>query len=158
MDEDRSGSKPGNARHLHRFELHKRVSNRLRRTDGVVDCRSEPSPFRPTKLFASVDGDAFGSACPDGDLEFEWRPRTESTDQFRIQFNLSDEPWSCGWHQDETHPERGACHFQIDHQDWAESKRTGVEFEDGLPMAVFEACLDALREHGSTPESILDGT
>lgn len=88
-------------------------------------------------------------------LEVEWRPRTGSEDQFRVQFTPVDEPWSCGWHRDETHPELGTCHFQVDYPDRKDSERAGFEFDDELPMAVLETCLDALREHGSKPETIL---
>lgn len=156
MKNHRSERKPESPTHLHRFELHKRFSTRLQRTAGIDDVQTEPSAFRPTKIRASVEGNVFGVACPDGELEVEWRPRTGSTDEFRMQFTPSDDRWSCGWHQDETHSDLGACHFQIDHRDWTEPKRTGVVFDDGLPMAVFEACLDELREYGATPESIAE--
>jgi hypothetical protein len=148
-------SVPGNATHLHRYELHKRFADRLRRTTGIEKVRTEPSPLRPTAITARIDGADFG-ACPDGDLEIEWRPRDVEHDQFRIQFTPVGEAWSCGWHQDRTHEELGPAHFQIDHRDWPEPRRGAVRFDDGVPMAVLETCLEALREHGTDPEWLLE--
>jgi hypothetical protein len=159
MGDDRhTGSVPGNATHLHRYELHKRFASRLRRTAGIDEVRAEPSPLRPTRIIARVNGATFGSACPDGDLEIEWRPREEKHDQFRIQFTPDDAPWSCGWHQDRTHDDLGPCHFQIDHRERDHPQRSAARFDDGVPMAVLEACLETLREYGNDPEAILEAS
>lgn len=155
MGDDRTpGPIPGNATHLHRYELHKRFADRLRRTPGIDEVRAEPSPLRPTTIVARIDGADFGS-CPDGDLEIEWRPREAEYDQFRIQFTPVHGQWSCGWHQDRTHEELGPCHVQVDRRERNHPRRGAARFDDGVPMAVLEACLDALREHGDDPERVL---
>lgn len=155
MEDDRpAGSIPGNATHLHRYELHKRFAGRLRRTTGIGEVRADPSPLRPTTITARIDGTDFGS-CPDGDLEIEWRPRDDEYDQFRIQFIPVHGQWSCGWHQDRTHEELGPCHVQLDHRERDRARRSSAHFDDGMPMAVLETCLETLREHGSDPEALL---
>lgn len=155
MGDDRPPeSIPGNATHLHRYELHRRFADRLRRTAGIDEVRTEPSPLRPTAITARIDGADFGS-CPDGDLEIEWRPRDDENDRFRIQFTPTDGAWSCDWHQDRTHEELGLCNFQVDHRKRDHSRRSPARFDDGVPMAVLETCLEALREHGNDPERIL---
>ena len=156
MEDDRPPeSIPGNATHLHRYELHKRFADRLRGTSGIDEVRTEPSPLRPTAITARIDGTDFGS-CPDGDLEIEWRPREAEDDQFRIQFTPAHGQWSCGWHQDRTHEELGPAHFQINQRDRDRPRRGAARFDDGMPMAVLEACLEALQEHGTDPEVLLD--
>lgn len=158
MEDDRPPeSSPGNATHLHRYELHKRFADRLRRTTGINEVRADPSPFRPTTITARIAGPDFGS-CPDGALEIEWRPRETEHDQVRIQFTPVEGAWSCGWHQDRTHEELGPAHVQIDHREWPEPRRDAVRFDDGVPMAVLETGLDALREHGTDPERLLEPT
>lgn len=144
----------GNATHFHRYELHKRFASRLRRTAGIDGIRAEPSPLRLTTIIARVDGATFGSACPDGTLEIEWRPREEERDQFRIQFTPDDVPWSCGCHQDRTYDDLGPSHVQIDRRERDHPRRSAARFDDGVPMAVLEACLETLREHGNDPEEI----
>ncbi|MCL7418505.1 MAG: hypothetical protein M8354_11795 [Halalkalicoccus sp.] len=156
MEDDRPPeSIPGNATHLHRYELHKRFADRLRRTPEIDEVRAEPSSFRPTTVTARIDGTEFGSG-PDGDLEIEWRPRDDEDDQFRIQFIPVHGQWSCGWHQDGTHEELGPAHIQLDHHEQDRARRSGARFDDGMPMAVLETCLDALREHGTNPKQLLE--
>lgn len=156
MEDDRStGSIPGNAMHLHRYELHKRFAGRLRRTPGIGEVRAEPSPLRPTTIVARIDGAEFDS-CPDGDGEIDWRPRDDEHDQFRIQFIPVHGQWSCGWHQNRTHEELGPCHVQFDYCEQDRARRSSAHFDDGMSMAVLETCLEALREYGNDPEELLE--
>jgi len=147
---------PGDT-HLHRYEVHKRVADRLRRTTGVTSVAAKPSPMRPIRLQATLDQSVFfsESASPDhAILEFEWRPRP-GLDAFRIQYNEPGTPWSCGWHQDESHEDLGPSHFQVDHEEWATSHREPASFTDPNPMAILEVCLDELRERVPTlPDKI----
>lgn len=106
------------------------------------------------EITARIDGADFGSGL-NGDLEIEWRPREEAHDQFRIQFMPVTDMWSCGWHQNRTHEERSPCHIQIDHCDRDRPRRGAAHFDDGVPMAVLEVWLNALREHGNDPERIV---
>lgn len=134
--------------HLHRYEIHKRVTARLRRTSGVTSIEAKPSSMRPVRLEATIDQETFfdrSELAGEAILEFEWRPRPDR-DVFRIQYNETGTPWSCGWHQDESHENLGASHFQVDHEAWDTPHREPSSFTDPNPMAVLETCLDELRE------------
>jgi hypothetical protein len=120
----------------------------MKRLDAVTRVTSEPSAARPVRVEARLDTEAFldrpygpGTAT----LEAEWRPRPDR-DAFRVQYAEDDAAWSCGWHQDRTHLDLGACHFQVDHVTWDDSYREPATFPDPNPMAVLEVCLDRLRE------------
>lgn len=137
---------PGDAQR-HRFEIHKRLKHRLQRTAGVTQVESEPSSMRPVRVRATLDTETFldrSYAPTTATLEIEWRPRRDR-DVFRIQYDEPGEPWSCGWHQDDTHEELGPSHFQVDHADWNASRRKPASFADPNPMAILETCLDELR-------------
>ena len=142
--------------HLHRYEVHKRVANRLRREAGVMDVLAEPSPMRPVRLTAILERAGFfdGSLAGEATLEFEWRPRPQR-DLFRIQYSEPGKPWSCGWHQDDTHDRLGPSHFQVDHEQWETSHRESPSFTDSNPMAILETCLTELRDRvPSLPDSV----
>ena len=138
--------------HLHRFEVQKRVATRLRREPGVTAVNAEPSPMRPVRLVATIDQGVFFDKnldAGDATLEFEWRPHAKR-DEFRIQYNEPGTEWSCGWHQDETHEDLGASHFQVDHDAWSVPHREPATFTDSNPMAILETCLSELR--GRVPD------
>ena len=138
---------PGDT-HLHRYEVHNRVATRLRREPGVTAVHAEPSPMRPVRLAATLDCAVFFDQDLDAGeatLEFEWRPHPDR-DEFRIQYNEPGTPWSCGWHQDETHEDLGASHFQVDHEAWHAPHRESASFTDSNPMAILEACVGELRD------------
>jgi hypothetical protein len=113
--------------------------------------------MRPVRLVATLDRALFFDQMLDAGeamLEFEWRPHVER-DEFRIQYNEPEIPWSCGWHQDETHESLGPSHFQVDHRDWAVSHRESASFTDSNPMAILETCLSELRDRvPDLPESV----
>ena len=147
---------PGDT-HLHRHEIHKRTATRLRRERGIIAVEPHPSPMRPVRVTATLDPTVFFQNDLQADqatLEFEWRPST-GRDEFRIQYNEPNSPWSCGWHQDRTHESLGASHFQVDHNEWSTSHREPASFSDSNPMAILETCLDELRDRVPVlPESI----
>ena len=113
--------------------------------------------MRPVRLVATLDRAVFFDQNLDAGeatLEFEWRPHSER-DEFRIQYNEPGTPWSCGWHQDETHDNLGPSHFQVDHETWAASHRESASFTDPNPMAILETCLSELRDRvPDLPESV----
>jgi len=147
---------PGDT-HLHRYEVHKRVANRLRGEAGITAVNAEPSPMRPVRLVTTLDCRVFFDQNLDADeatLEFEWRPHSER-DEFRIQYNEPGTPWSCGWHQDETHQSLGPSHFQVDHSGWSAAHRESASFTDSNPIAILETCLVELRDRvPNLPESV----
>jgi len=132
--------------HIDRYEIHKRFRDRLRRTEGVVEVRAEPSSMRPTQVRAILDMAEFLNEEyeSEAELEVQWRPR-QQRDEFRIQYNESDTDWSCGWHQDDDHEELGPVHFQINHSKWEDGYYETTSFEDTNPMAVLEDCLGELK-------------
>ncbi|WP_255192858.1 hypothetical protein [Natronobeatus ordinarius] len=133
--------------HLDRFEIHKRIRNRLERAPFVSQVDARPSPMRPTSVRATIDTTVwFGEdyRAPTAILEVEWRPRP-ARDWFRIQYTEADATWSCGWHQDGTHDDLGPNHFQVDHEGWDTSHREPAAFDDPNPMAVLERCLEELE-------------
>lgn len=143
--------------HLHRYEVHKRVATRLRREGGVATVEAKPSPMRPVRVVATLDRAVFFDQNTDGGdatLELQWRPRSER-DAFRIQYNEPGMPWSCGWHQDETHENLGPSHFQVDHDAWPTPYRESASFTDSNPMAILETCLTELRDRlPDLPDSV----
>jgi hypothetical protein len=103
--------------------------------------------MRPTHLLANLERSRFFDSDVergDASLEFEWRPHSQR-DEFRIQYAEPEKGWSCGWHQDETHEDLGAIHFQVDHESWNDPYREPATFDDSNPMAIFETCLNELR-------------
>lgn len=104
--------------------------------------------MRPVRISAILDYAVFFDQGPDTcepTLEFEWRPHSDR-DEFRIQYNEPGTPWSCGWHQDETHENLGPSHFQVDHETWTAPHRESASFTDSNPMAILETCLSELRD------------
>jgi len=153
-------SESRNRNHLDRYEMHKRLKDRLRRTEGVVELRAEPSSMRPTQVHAVLDTKTFFGREYEperAELEVEWRPRSDR-DVFRLQYNEPGTPWSCGWHQDDDHEELVPCHFQVNHADWDEGYYEPCTFEDTNPMAVLERCLTGPRERvPNLPNSVYEG-
>lgn len=70
-------------------------------------------------------------------------PRDREYDYYAIQWVESDRELMLGWHQDETHPELGPCHFQIDY-DGETVRRTEATLLDTHPLNVFDQRVDHL--------------
>ncbi len=68
-------------------------------------------------------------------------PQTHSYDFYVIQWVEPDRDLMIGWHQDETHMNRGECHFQIDYQGKT-VQRAEAEFLDLHPLNVLDRRLD----------------
>ena len=90
----------------------------------------------------------------EANLEVEWRPRggdnqsedPNQRDEFRIQWIESGtEGIICGWHQDDTHPDLGAVHFQVERENDG-SYREPATFGRTHPLNVLSVCLDRLSE------------
>ncbi len=142
--------------HLDRYEIHKRIRDRLRHTEGVMEVRAKPNSMRPIRVHAVLDtsefiGEEYES---EAELEVEWRPRQER-DEFRIQYNEFGTEWSCGWHQDDDHEELGPVHFQVNHSEWDGGHHEAASFGDKNPMAVLEDCLEKLKSKvAELPEKV----
>lgn len=70
-------------------------------------------------------------------------PSNHGHDFYQIQWVESKREFMLGWHQDETHPELGKCHFQIDHQGKT-IQRSQAEFLDIHPLNVLDQRIDDL--------------
>lgn len=72
-------------------------------------------------------------------------PHSYSYDFYAIQWVEPERELMLGWHQDETHPDLGECHFQLDHRDET-VQRAEAEFLDSHPLNVFDRRIDDLVE------------
>lgn len=77
-------------------------------------------------------------------VSFDFPPDREF-DHYRVQWVERERELMVGWHQDETHPELGECHFQIDHRGET-VQRTAAAFLDSHPLNVFDQRTDHLVE------------
>jgi hypothetical protein len=96
---------------------------------------------------ATMDPDAFLRAAHPADeaelqISFDF-PQTHSYDFYVIQWVEPDRDLMVGWHQDETHPDLGECHVQIDHRGET-VQRASAEFLDVHPLNVLDRRLDDL--------------
>ncbi len=85
-------------------------------------------------------------------------PPDRSVEYYAIQWVDSERELMLGWHQDETHPSLGRCHFQIDHRDET-IQRLEAAVVDAHPLNVFDhrmeelvAVLDALHWRDGRPQ------
>jgi hypothetical protein len=68
-------------------------------------------------------------------------PPTAEYDYYRIQWIEPEREFMVGWHQDETHPDLGPCHMQLDYRGET-VQRAEVEFIDRHPRNVFDRRID----------------
>ena len=134
--------------HYTRKELGFRLRDFVQQQPGVTRVELVPSRISPRIVVATIDTSAFlgRSYTPaEARLEIEYRPRTGELDGFRIQWIESERGFSCGWHQDETHPELGRCHFQID-RTRGDTHRESASFVAEHPLGVVAECFERLPD------------
>lgn len=135
-------------------KLLRRVHDRLSDTAGCRAVRYVPSRLDANEVVAEVDPAVFLG-----------RSYSASEARLRVEFDLSGErphywvQWwepgtgrGIGWHADDTEPEYGPAHFQVERADGT-SERRAVTYPVGdHPYRVFEHCLsstdDELRALG----------
>lgn len=155
-----------NRANLDRRTVHTRIHNvfqsRAAKSDSPVETVwYHPSRGNKTEVRATIDAPAFrGEAHPVETAELQVAfdfPASLAFDAYAIQWVEADRDLMVGWHQDETHPERGECHFQIDHAG-ATVQRTAATYLDAHPLNVLDArltrlnaVLDALSWQQGTP-------
>lgn len=128
---------------LPRKEGLRRMAQQLRTRNEIELVQFEPSKIRPREIQAEVRptvlaiDDQLDSES--GTLRVDYRPRADSYHILRIQYTVGR---SLGWHQDDSHPELGPCHFQDEH---TEPKRRQERVPDH-PLAMFQYCLARLSE------------
>lgn len=133
-------------------KLLRRVHDRLSHTGGCEVVRYEPSRRDANEVVAEIDPVAF--------LEREYSAQSA---RLRVEFALDGErpqywiQWwepesgrGFGWHADETEPEYGPVHRQIEYADGTTDRRPADHVEDEHPYRTFE------RRLTSIPAAILD--
>lgn len=129
-----------------------RIYNRFQTqvsADGspIEEVRYHMSAGNKTGVRATVETATFlGTAHPVDTAELQISfdfPSTHEHDFYQIQWIESERELMVGWHQDETHPELGQCHFQIDHQGQT-VHRSQADFLDVHPLNVLDQRIDDL--------------
>lgn len=131
-------------------KLLRRVHDRLSRTGGCTTVRYEPSRRDANEVVAEVEPASFLEreySAPSARLRIEFDLEGERS-QYWIQWWEPDSGRGFGWHADETEPEYGPVHLQVDYPDGT-TKREPADFvEDEHPYRTFE------RRFTSIPEQI----
>lgn len=130
--------------------IHDRLQTRARKDESPIEqVWYHTSAGNEVGVRATVLPEAFlGTAYPTDEAELQVTfdfPQTHSYDCYQIQWVESARDLVVGWHQDETHPELGECHFQIDHRG-ATVQRDEAEFLDAHPLNAFDRRTDDLLE------------
>lgn len=129
-------------------KLLRRVHDRLSNTGGCTTVWYEPSRRDANEVHAEIDPVAF--------LECEY---SSPEARLRVEFDLSgDRPhywiqwWEpdvgrgIGWHADETEPEYGPVHLQIERPNGTIERRSADHEEDEHPYRTFERRLTSIPE------------
>lgn len=127
-------------------KLLRRVHDRLSRTGGCDSVWYEPSRRDANEVVAELSSPAF--------LEREYSPDVA---RLRVEFDLKGErrhywiQWweprigrGFGWHADETEPEYGPVHLQVEHTDGTITRRSADYVEDEHPYRTFERRLTSI--------------
>ncbi|GAA0669232.1 hypothetical protein GCM10009020_13950 [Natronoarchaeum mannanilyticum] len=122
--------------------LHKRLQTQVPADDAPIQrVWYHTSAGNKVGVRATIDAPAFlgrSYAVDDAELQvsFDFPPDREHG-YYRIQWVEAKRELMVGWHQDQTHPEFGECHFQIDYRGET-VQRTTAEFLDVHPLNVFD--------------------
>lgn len=156
-----------NRANLDRRTLYRRIHDILasRSKDAESPVESvwyHRSKADPEEIHASINavglvGEAYPVKKAELQVYFDF-PRSSDFDCYRIQWVEPERDFMIGWHQDETHPELGNCHLQVDFEG-NPTQRTAAQQLDKHPLNVFDERLQALpkilREtswEGDSPE------
>lgn len=129
--------------------LHKRLQTQVEGNGPVEQVRYHTSAGNKVGVRATIDAPTFvGDSYPvaEGELQvgFDF-PDDREFDYYKIQWVERDRELMVGWHQDETHPDLGECHFQIDYRGET-VQRNPATFIDEHPLNVFDRRTDQLVE------------
>ena len=129
-------------------KLLRRVHDRLSSAGGCLTVRYEPSRRDANEVVADIDPVAF--------LEREY---SASTARLRVEFDLTGErphywiQWwepdvgrGIGWHADETEPEYGPVHLQVERSDGTTHREPAEHVEDEHPYRTVERRLTSIPE------------
>lgn len=137
-----------NRGNLTRARLYRSIRHRLGNEPGCDAVRVRPSRARPRSIETRVDPELFlGRACPANEATLHVRfsfPRRVEYEFYVIEWSEAEREFGLGWHQDESHPELGECHVQLDHGGTTVARRSAT-FLDDHPLNVLETRLEQLR-------------
>lgn len=130
--------------------LHDRLQTQVGAGNGPVEqVWYHTSAGNKIGVRARIDGPAFlGTTYPVEHAELQVRfdfPPDRDYDYYVIQWVERERELMVGWHQDETHPDLGECHFQIDYRGET-VQRNPAAFIDEHPLNVFDRRTDHLVE------------
>lgn len=132
---------------LNQHTAHGELHDWLATQGGISEVQFVPSSIRRHEIHARLEphilfGDVALPETLDFRVTFEF-PEGAAYDFYELQVIDSDRSFSIGWHQDETHPDLGKCHFQLDHRGETVTRRRAV-FHDAHPLGVLETRLGQL--------------
>lgn len=129
-------------------KLLRRVHDRLSKTGGCVTIWYEPSRRDANEVVAEIDpttflGRDYSSADARLRVEFDL---TGDRPHYWIQWWEPDPGRGIGWHADETEPEHGPVHLQIEHLDGITERQAADHVDDEHPYRTFERRLTSIPE------------
>ena len=137
-----------NRGNLTKPKLYEAIRGRLGKEPGCSEIRVRPSRARPRSVEAQVRPEAFlrrEYAADDATLTVRFAyPRAADYEYYVVEWSEADREVGFGWHRDESHPDLGECHFQIDHAGRT-VERQSARFVDEHPLEVLETRLAQLR-------------
>lgn len=137
-----------NRGNLTKAKLYEAIRHRLGKEPGCYSVRVRPSRARPRTVETSINPEEFLSqeyAVDDATLVVRFSyPRCMEHEYYVVEWSEAKRDVGIGWHQDESHPGLGECHFQIDHAGATVDRRSAT-FVDEHPLEVLETRLDQLR-------------
>jgi hypothetical protein len=137
-----------NRGNLTRTTLYQAIRQRFTKEPGCEDVQLVPSRARPRSVRTAVDPGVFlGSTYPTDAATLEITvsyPRGVEYEYYVLEWSEAERRVGFGWHQDETHPDLGECHLQLDHGGETIERRPAA-FLDDHPLNILETRLEQLR-------------
>ena len=129
-------------------KLLRRVHDRLSRTGGCNTVWYEPSRRDANEVVAKIDPASFLErkyAAPEARLRVEF-DLTGERPHYWIQWWEPDSGRGFGWHADDTEPEYGPVHLQVEYADGTTERQSAEHVEDEHPYRTFERRLASIPE------------
>jgi len=129
-------------------KLLRRVHDRLSRTGGCDTVWYESSRRAANEVVAAIDPVSFLEheyAAPSARLRIECDLEGDRP-HYWIQWWEPDSGRGFGWHADETEPEYGPVHLQVEYADGTTDREPAAFIEDEHPYRTFERRLTSISE------------
>jgi len=132
-------------------EIHDFLASRVDKPESpILRVNYYPSMSDREEVRAEVDApmfageESYNTERAELQVGFEMNPSLDF-DHYRIGWVEPERELMVGWHQDETHPELGKCHFQMEYEG-DPLQRTEAEYREDHPLNILGKRLDALPE------------